>query len=89
MMRMLLIVQIYQIFSIFILSLSLIRIIFMDGWHLTMIVSELLELRIPKQKISYIRMKLGKGKVSQTARARTGVLDDRDMLFIFTALSIN
>ena len=87
MMRMLLIVQIYQIvFSIFI---HLIRIIFMDGWHLTMIVSELLELRIPKQKISYIRMKLGKGKVSQTARARTGVLDDRDMLFIFTALSIN
>ena len=56
---------------------------------MTMIVSELLELRIPKQKISYIRMKLGKGKVSQTARARTGVLDDRDMLFIFTALSIN
>ena len=37
----------------------------------------------------YIWMKLGEGEVSQTARARTGVLDDGDMLLIFTAFSLN
>ena len=37
----------------------------------------------------YIWVKLGEGEVSQTARARTGVLDDGDMLLIFTALSLD